>query len=115
MNDRQPVLRIPGWVKRKAQVPTGAPAPVMNREFTKTLGRLLRRPTLVPLPAAAVRLLFGEMGETALLGSTRVLPARLDASGFSSPRRAWRARCEGSWRMRAHRARRRVGAASTDP
>ena len=64
-------------------VPTGAPAPVMNREFTKTLGRLLRRPTLVPLPAAAVRLLFGEMGERALLGSTRVLPARLDASGFS--------------------------------
>jgi uncharacterized protein (TIGR01777 family) len=59
-----------------------APAPVTNGELTKTLGRVLRRPTLCPLPAFAVRLLFGEMGEAALLGSARVLPARLQASGF---------------------------------
>jgi hypothetical protein len=59
-----------------------APEPITNREFTKTLGRVLRRPTLFPLPASLVRLLLGEMGEAALLGSTRALPAGLQASGF---------------------------------
>ncbi len=60
-----------------------APAPVTNREFTRTLARLLHRPALLPLPAAAVRLLFGEMGRTLLLESARVLPRRLAESGFS--------------------------------
>lgn len=59
-----------------------APDPVMNRELTKTLGRVLRRPTLAPLPAPIVRLLFGEMGQSLLLEGARVLPARLQASGF---------------------------------
>jgi len=59
-----------------------APGPVTNREFTKTLSRVLRRPTLVPLPAPMVRLLFGEMGQALLLDGARVLPARLQASGF---------------------------------
>lgn len=60
-----------------------APTPVTNRELTETLGRVLRRPTLIPLPAPLVGLLFGEMGEAALLGSTRAVPARLQASGFT--------------------------------
>lgn len=59
-----------------------APGPVTNRGFTQTLGRVLRRPTLAPLPAPLVRLLFGEMGQALLLDGARVLPARLLASGF---------------------------------
>lgn len=53
-----------------------------NEEFTKTLGHVLRRPTLVSAPAFAVRLVFGEMGDALLLASTRVEPARLEAGGF---------------------------------
>ena len=59
-----------------------APVPVTNREFTRVLGRVLRRPTLVPLPAPAVRLLLGEMGRALLLDSARVLPRRLERAGF---------------------------------
>ena len=59
-----------------------APAPVTNREFTRALGRVLRRPTLAPLPAFAVRLLLGEMGQALLLDSARVLPRRLERTGF---------------------------------
>ena len=59
-----------------------APHPVTNREFTATLGRVLGRPTLLPLPAFMVRLLFGEMGQALLLDGARVLPSRLEASGF---------------------------------
>ena len=58
------------------------PAPVTNREFTRVLGRVLRRPTLVPLPAFAVRLLLGEMGQALLLDSARVLPRRLERASF---------------------------------
>jgi uncharacterized protein (TIGR01777 family) len=60
-----------------------APQPVTNREFTKTLGRVLGRPTLFPLPAFAARLAFGEMADELLLASQRVEPARLLASGYS--------------------------------
>lgn len=60
-----------------------APRPVTNADFATTLGRVLGRPAFVPFPAAAVRLLFGEMGEALLLASTRVEPARLAAAGFS--------------------------------
>ena len=59
-----------------------APAPVTHREFTRVLGRVLGRPTLVPLPALAVRLLLGEMGQALLLDSARVLPRRLERAGF---------------------------------
>jgi len=59
-----------------------APNPVTNAEFTRTLGRVLRRPTLFPLPGFAVRLAFGEMGKTLLLSSQRVQPVKLQASGF---------------------------------
>jgi uncharacterized protein (TIGR01777 family) len=59
-----------------------APNPARNLEFTKTLGRVLGRPTLVPMPAFAVRLVFGEMGEELLLASTRMEPARLLSAGY---------------------------------
>jgi uncharacterized protein (TIGR01777 family) len=59
-----------------------APTPVTNGEFTRVLGRVLGRPTLVPLPALAARLLLGEMGQALLLDSTRVAPRRLERAGF---------------------------------
>ena len=60
-----------------------APEAVTNREFTKTLGRVLSRPTIFPVPAFAARLLFGEMADATLLASQRVEPARLKESGFA--------------------------------
>jgi uncharacterized protein (TIGR01777 family) len=60
-----------------------APAAVTNRQFTKTLGRVLSRPTLVPMPAFAARLALGEMADELLLASTRVEPKRLIESGYS--------------------------------
>lgn len=60
-----------------------APTPVTNAEFTRTLGRVLRRPTLLPLPAFAARLAFGEMADELLLASARVVPARLQATGYA--------------------------------
>jgi hypothetical protein len=59
-----------------------APNPATNREFTKTLGRVLRRPTLLPMPGFAARLAFGEMADALLLASQRVEPAKLRAAGF---------------------------------
>lgn len=59
-----------------------SPNPVTNAEFTKALGAALHRPTVFPVPAFAVRLLFGEMGEDLLLSSTRVEPRRLKSTGY---------------------------------
>jgi uncharacterized protein (TIGR01777 family) len=59
-----------------------APDAVTNAEFTKTLGRVLRRPTLLPAPAFALRLLLGESADEMLLASTRVRPSRLLDSGY---------------------------------
>ena len=59
-----------------------APRPVTNAEFTKTLGRVLGRPTLFPVPAFAARLAFGEMADALLLSSARVEPARLQGTGY---------------------------------
>ncbi len=61
-----------------------APHPVTNREFTKTLGRVLRRPTLFPLPSFGLRLMFGgEMANELFLSSTRVEPVRLLETGYT--------------------------------
>ena len=54
-----------------------APNPVTNAEFTKTLGRVLSKPTLFPVPAFGVRLAFGEMGDALLLSGARVKPGVL--------------------------------------
>lgn len=59
------------------------PEPVTNREFTKTLAKVLRRPAFLPMPAFAVRLLLGEMADALILASTRVTPTRLLDSGYS--------------------------------
>jgi len=60
-----------------------APEPVTNRELARTLGRVLGRPALLPLPAVAARLLLGQMADELLLASARVEPARLRATGFT--------------------------------
>ena len=59
-----------------------APQAVTNRQFTECLGRVLRRPTVLPMPAFAARLAFGEMADALLLSGTRVVPAALRATGF---------------------------------
>lgn len=59
-----------------------APNPVQNEEFTDTLGEVLHRPTILPLPAFGVKMLFGEMGETLLLEGARVIPQKLLDAGF---------------------------------
>lgn len=59
-----------------------APQPATNAELTAALGRALRRPTALPVPAVMLRLLFGQMADEALLSSTRVVPKALLDSGF---------------------------------
>jgi uncharacterized protein (TIGR01777 family) len=59
-----------------------APRPVRNAAFTRALGRALRRPTPLPVPAWAIRLLLGEMGEALLLAGACVVPRKLERAGF---------------------------------
>jgi len=60
-----------------------APHPVTNATFTSALGRALGRPTVVPVPALAVKALFGELGKEALLWGQRVVPRKATESGFT--------------------------------
>lgn len=59
-----------------------APNPVTNAEFTRELGRQLRRPAFLTVPAFAVRIVFGQMADEALLSSTRAIPEGLQEAGF---------------------------------
>lgn len=59
-----------------------SPHPVTNIDFTRAIAQVVRRPALFPLPPFAVRLFFGQMGEELLLASARVLPTKLEASGY---------------------------------
>lgn len=59
-----------------------APTPVRNAEFTRTLGRVLRRPTVLPVPMRVLRMALGEMADEALLASSRVVPTGLMATGY---------------------------------
>lgn len=59
-----------------------APQQTTNKEFTKAIGRVLKRPTFFPLPSVAVTLLLGEMGQEALLTSTRADPVKLKQAGY---------------------------------
>ena len=60
-----------------------SPTPVRQREFARTVGRVLRRPAFLPLPAPAVKVAFGEMGREVLLASQRVKPTKLEQDGFT--------------------------------
>jgi NAD dependent epimerase/dehydratase family enzyme len=59
-----------------------APQPVTNLEFTKALGRVLHRPTFLPVPSIALKMLPGNMAKEILLTSARVEPAKLQRAGF---------------------------------
>ena len=59
-----------------------SPVPVTNRDFTRTLAHVLRRPAVFRAPAFAMQLAFGEMAEATLLTGARVLPARAETEGF---------------------------------
>ena len=66
----------------KGPVNVTAPNPVTNKEFTNTLGEVLKRPAVVPMPAFAAKLAFGEMANDLLLASTKVAPKMLSDSGY---------------------------------
>lgn len=71
-------------VTESLQGPVNAvsPTPVTNTEYTRTLARVLSRPAIAPMPAFAARLAFGEMADALLLASQRVLPTRLQTTGY---------------------------------
>jgi len=60
-----------------------SPNPVRNAEFTRTLASVLHRPAILPMPAFAARLAFGQMADELLLASQRVRPAKLLAGGYA--------------------------------
>jgi len=59
-----------------------APNPVTNKQFSKILGKVLKRPAIFPMPAFVVKLLFGQMGEELLLAGQRVVPDKLTQAGY---------------------------------
>lgn len=59
-----------------------APAPVTNAEFSKALGRVLHRPAFLPVPAFALKALYGEMGTIVIMGAN-VLPGKLTETGYA--------------------------------
>jgi len=59
-----------------------APNPVTNKEFTKILGKVLFRPTILPMPEFAAKLALGEMAEALILASTRVMPEVALQNGY---------------------------------
>ncbi|MCR4337757.1 MAG: TIGR01777 family oxidoreductase [Candidatus Omnitrophica bacterium] len=59
-----------------------SPEAVSNREFTKVLGGVLKRPAVLPVPALAIKLIFSEMGKSLLLNGAKVFPQRLMDSGY---------------------------------
>ena len=69
---------------REAEGPVNltAPTPVTNAELSRALGRVLRRPALLPVPAFGVRLLYGEMSEVVTTGQ-RAIPAKLQQLGYT--------------------------------
>jgi len=60
-----------------------SPNPLRNAEYTSILGRVLGRPTLVPLPAPVARIALGELADELLLASARVEPAKFEETGYS--------------------------------
>jgi len=59
-----------------------APHPVSNKEFTKTLGAVLFRPTLIPVPTFGLHILFGEMADELLIAGQKVIPQKLETAGY---------------------------------
>jgi uncharacterized protein (TIGR01777 family) len=66
----------------RGPVNVSSPNPLRNAEYTRILGKVLRRPTLIPLPAGAARLALGEMADELLLTSARMKPGQLEKNGY---------------------------------
>jgi uncharacterized protein (TIGR01777 family) len=85
--DREDVLRFLEWAIDLEDVRgvynVTSPQPVRNRDFVRALGRALHRPTILPVPAFALRLLFGQMADETVLGGQKVLPSRAMSQGFT--------------------------------
>ncbi len=60
----------------------GSPNPMTNAGYTKVLGKVLGRPTVLPLPAPVLRVMLGEVADSLLLSSGRMRPAKLEATGY---------------------------------
>ena len=67
----------------KGAVNGTSPNPVSNQVFTKTLGTVLNRPTIFPMPQIAVKLLMGQMGEELLLAGKKILPKKVSDAGYT--------------------------------
>ncbi|MFZ5477886.1 MAG: TIGR01777 family oxidoreductase [Myxococcota bacterium] len=80
------ILFCVGDASLRGPVNLMAPEPVRQREFARALGQVLGRPAVIPLPAPAVRVMFGEMGEELLLGGQRARPVKLRAHGYAFAR-----------------------------
>jgi len=84
--DRDDLLSAIQWALDRESVRgtynVTAPTPVRNRDFAKILGRVMHRPSIMPAPAFALRLAFGDMAGEVLLGGQRVLPRRAQSEGF---------------------------------
>jgi len=84
--DREDVVRIIVWAidhdRVRGVYNATSPQPVRNRDFTRSLGSAMHRPAFMPVPALALRVMFGQMAEEVLLGGQRVVPRRAAAEGF---------------------------------
>ena len=67
----------------KGPVNVGSPNPMTNAQYTKVLGKVLGRPTVLPLPAPAARIMLGEVADALLLASQRMRPERLQTTGYA--------------------------------
>ncbi len=76
------ILHIIDNAKIAGPVNVVAPKPVTNAELTQLLGKALNRPAFLSVPEFAVKFMFGEMGQTLLLGNSNVIPAKLAHSGY---------------------------------
>jgi len=86
--DRDDVIRAIEWAidtgSARGIYNVTAPTPVRNREFSRALGRAVHRPAILPVPAFALRLLFGRgLADEALIGGQRAVPSRLQREGFT--------------------------------
>ena len=80
-------VRLVAWMitndGARGPVNATSPSPVTNAEFSSALGRVLKRPSLLPAPAFALRIALGEMADALLLSGQRALPRRATDLGFS--------------------------------
>lgn len=84
---REDVLRFIEWAiehhEARGVYNVTAPQPVTNRDFSKALGKALHRPAFMPVPAFALRMMFGDMADEVLLAGQRVMPSRTEGEGFT--------------------------------